>query len=113
MATIGILMCVSAIGEEGEDQIGVEAVDVTAEQALEHVRRAELHNIGFDRACAAQDGDAQGVAHFAALETQAATLAWPDAANENGQFAIPSPWGGGLDDDGMEWRFAPVLDVAA
>lgn len=112
MATIGILMCINAPGEEGEDRIGIEAVDVTAEQALQHVRSAELHNIGFDRQFAVNDNDIESISHFDKLESEAKTLAWPEAVNENGQFVLPSTWAGGLDDDGMEWRFVPVLDVA-
>lgn len=109
MNTIGILMCISAPGEDGEDRIGVEAVDVTAEQALEHVRSAELHNIGFDR----HHADDNETAFYDTMETEAKALAWPQAANENGQFVISSAWAGGLEEDGMEWRFAPVMDIAA
>lgn len=109
MATIGILICISAHDEDGENRIGIEAVDVTPEQALEHVRRDELHNIGFDRSTA---GPGE-IGHYDALAVEVDKLAWPAAANENGQFVIASPWAGGLDEDGMEWRYAPVLDIAA
>lgn len=104
----GLLISVSLLDANGNDtdvpQVDLMAKLVTADEALEQVRVAERHDIGFDASNDNREITAERLA-----EVEALTWGEPRA---DGQHAIDSVNQLGIAEGGFEYRFVPIGIVA-
>ena len=104
----GMLIAVGLIDDEDNiqttPQIMVIEDQITKDKALDELKRLERNDINLDlRDC---DADARDV--LEGRLTQVDALVWPEAANDDGHFAIDSVNQLGISEEGFEYRFIPI-----